>query len=139
MSSTESSSTPTTKTFASLLRNCPLTQMGNPVGKVLVGKIYHVVGDDLYIDVGLKFPVVTSKPRLNNNDDDRQQRGGSTKFQRGSDVKVLLKSLEMSEMFLGYDKEITILEADGVLIGTHKLGTEAPKPNVVKTSEEEEL
>ena len=51
------------QTFASLVRNCKLTRIGNPVGKVVVGKIYHTVGDDLYIDFGHKFGCVCSKPR----------------------------------------------------------------------------
>ena len=51
------------QTFASLVRNCKLTRIGNPVGKVVIGKIYHVVGDDLYIDFGHKFGCVCTKPR----------------------------------------------------------------------------
>ena len=51
------------QTFASLVRNCKLTRIGNPVGKVVIGKIYHVVGDDLYIDFGHKFCCVCTKPR----------------------------------------------------------------------------
>ena len=50
------------QTFASLVRECKFTRIGNPVGKVVVGKIYHVVGDDLYIDFGHKFGCVCSKP-----------------------------------------------------------------------------
>ena len=51
------------QTFASLVRNCKLTRIGNPVGKVVIGKIYHVVGEDLYIDFGHKFGCVCTKPR----------------------------------------------------------------------------
>ena len=56
-------SSSTGQTFASLVRNCKFTRIGNPIGKVVVGKIYHVVGDDLYIDFGHKFCCVCTKPR----------------------------------------------------------------------------
>ena len=55
---------PATQTFASLMRNCKVTAMGDPVGKTVVGRIYHVVGDDLYIDFGHKFGCVCTKPRF---------------------------------------------------------------------------
>ena len=57
---TEDNSNPT---FASLMRNCKLTSMGNPVGQVVVGKVYHIVDDDLYIDFGHKFGCICKKPR----------------------------------------------------------------------------
>lgn len=50
-------------TFASLMRNSKLTSMGNPVGQVVVGKVYHIVDDDLYIDFGHKFGCICKKPR----------------------------------------------------------------------------
>lgn len=73
---------------------------------MVVGKIYHVVDDDLYIDFGGKFPCVCQKPR----------RGGHL-YTRGTEVRLLVKSLEMSQKFLGYEKEMSLLEADCVLLG----------------------
>ena len=52
-----------TETFASLLRNSKLIQVGNPVGKTVIGKIRHETNDDLYIDFGHKFMCVCPKPR----------------------------------------------------------------------------
>ena len=51
------------QTFAALMRNCKLTSVGDPVGKIVVGKIYHIVENDLYIDFGHKFGCVCKKPR----------------------------------------------------------------------------
>lgn len=93
-------------TFASLLRNCQFTRMGNPVGKIVVGRIYHVVNDDMYIDFGGKFPCVCHRPR--------EKR---SIFSRGTEVKVMIKSLELSQQFLGFEKEMTLCEADCVFLG----------------------
>jgi len=98
-----------TETFASLMRNCKLTAMGDPVGKTVIGKIYHVVGDDLYIDFGHKFGCVCTKPRE-----------GRGQYIRGAEVKLKVKSLELSQRFLGYDKDLSLLEADCILLGLHK-------------------
>merc|ERR1711976_951414 len=95
-STTEAKAVPDAKessqTFASLMRNSKFVQMGNPEGKVVVGKIYHVVEDDLYIDWGGKFPCVCQRPR----------RGKSHLFTRGAQVRVLIKKTEMSQKFLGF-------------------------------------
>lgn len=89
--------------------------------QVLVGRIYHTVNDDLYIDVGLKFPVVCQRPRRLR-----------SQYTRGTRVRVLLKSAELSQTFLGYEKEMTLLEADGVLLGMYskeqKEAADAPPP-----------
>jgi len=98
-----------TETFASLLRNSKLIQVGNPVGKTVVGKIRHETKDDLYIDFGHKFMCVCPKPR-----DDRGQ------YLRGTEVKLKIKSLELSERFLGHNSDISLLEADCVLLGLNK-------------------
>jgi len=83
--------------------------MGNPVGQVVVGKVYHIVDDDLYIDFGHKFGCICKKPR-----DDRG------KYVRGTEVKLKIKSLELSQRFLGYDQDISLMEAEALLLGLNK-------------------
>ena len=117
------------QSFATLLRNSPFTQLGNPVGKVnttvfdsishpqctlffqvVIGKIYHVVDDDLYIDFGHKFHCVCTRPRG----------PGSGMYTRGQEVKLRIKRLESSEKFLGFDSEMSLLEAECTLMGLNK-------------------
>ena len=47
----------------------------------------------------------------------RDDRG---KYVRGTEVKLKIKSLELSQSFLGYDQDISLLEADAVLLGLNK-------------------
>jgi len=96
-------------TFASLIRNCKFTAMGDPIGSVVVGRIYHTVDEDLYIDFGHKFGCVCRLPR-----------DGRGKYLRGTEVKLKINSLELSKRFLGYDKDLSLLEADCTLLGLNK-------------------
>lgn len=98
--------TPRQDTFASLLRNSKFIDLGNPEGKVVLGEIFHIVNNDLYIDFGWKFHCVCPRPQKN-----------SLQYKRGSKVKLLIKDLELSTRFLGASTDLTMLEADCILLG----------------------
>ncbi|XP_072764949.1 small ribosomal subunit protein bS1m isoform X1 [Anoplolepis gracilipes] len=96
----------TPKTFASLIRNSKFVDLGDPEGKVVTGEVFHVVNDDLYIDFGWKFHCVCRRPIKN-----------GQSYVRGSKVRLRIKDLEMSTRFLGATTDVTLLEADCILMG----------------------
>ncbi|OAD52243.1 28S ribosomal protein S28, mitochondrial, partial [Eufriesea mexicana] len=92
-------------TFTSLLRHSKFINLGDPTQKAVVGEIFNVVGNDLYIDFGWKFHCVCPRPELQSN-----------LFTRGTKVKLLIKDLELSTRFLGATTDLTLLEADCTLL-----------------------
>lgn len=48
--------------FATMLRNSRFVQLGRLQNKVVIGRVFEVIDDDLYIDFGGKFMCCCPKP-----------------------------------------------------------------------------
>uniref|UniRef100_A0A8R1DLH7 28S ribosomal protein S28, mitochondrial n=2 Tax=Caenorhabditis japonica TaxID=281687 RepID=A0A8R1DLH7_CAEJA len=93
------------KSFATLLRSSKFMQLGDFNGRLVVGKIVQRIQEDVYIDFGLKFNAVCKVPAVN-----------SEAYRSGARVLIRLIDSELSERFLGSRKDLTLLEADAVLV-----------------------
>ncbi|VDM95048.1 unnamed protein product [Thelazia callipaeda] len=96
------------KRFAELFRHSKFVQLGNFDGRIVIGEIVRRMEDDLYIDIGLKFNAVCRAPSVKNDS-----------YTIGAKVLLRLHNPELSELFLGSTKELTLLEADATLLGLY--------------------
>jgi len=63
--STELEANKPSLTFAQMFRRSKFVALGDLENKILVGRIFDTVGDDLYIDYGGKFNAVCKRPERN--------------------------------------------------------------------------
>ncbi|KAI1731915.1 mitochondrial ribosomal protein MRP-S35 domain-containing protein [Ditylenchus destructor] len=92
-------------TFARLLRTSNFIRLGDFRNRQIIGRIVNKVDDDLYVDFGLKFDAVCKPPRKM-----------TEELLIGDEVIVKLHDPEISQRFLGSKHDLTLLEADAIII-----------------------
>ena len=110
--------------FAEMFRQSKLARLGPSPRKIVSGKIVRIIGDDIFVDVGLKFYAVVKKPKQSktlayankNLQKEFAPFFSSSEFKQNDHVNVKLIDLEMTGHFLGHSKHSTLLEAEAELL-----------------------
>lgn len=92
--------------FATLFRRSKFAHLGSSKGKIVHGRIFRVVDNNLYVDFDWKFPCVLRRPAQD-----------AHLYVNNSVVQLRIIDLEMSTIFLGAAKETSLNEANCALIG----------------------
>ncbi len=50
------------ESFEKMFRETPFAKLGRPAGKIVEGKITHIIKNDMYVDFGWKFHAVVKIP-----------------------------------------------------------------------------
>uniref|UniRef100_A0A0R3RY38 Uncharacterized protein n=1 Tax=Elaeophora elaphi TaxID=1147741 RepID=A0A0R3RY38_9BILA len=114
------------KRFAELFRRSKFVQLADFEGRIVMGEIVRRIVDDLYIDMGLKFNAVCKAPLMKNES-----------YRIGAKVLLRLHDPELSELFLGSTKELTLLEADATLLGLYHPQDESVKASFLESIKKE--
>ena len=51
------------ESFEKMFKETQFVKLGRPAGKVVQGKITHIINDDMYVEFGWKFHAVVKIPR----------------------------------------------------------------------------
>ena len=79
------------------------------------GAVVAGAGGKAYVDFGCKFHAVVSLPA---------EAGSQDSYRRGSKVQVRVRSLELTDHFIGDSRDTTLLEAEAELIGPSHRNTQ---------------
>ncbi|KAI6243806.1 Phosphoglycerate kinase [Aphelenchoides fujianensis] len=110
------------KSFAELFRESKFVKMGDFNDRLVVGKIIHRMGRDVYVDFGSKFNAVCKTPNK-----------AAERYVIGAEVVLRVYDTELSERFLGSKHDLTLLEADADIVGLydHKRRAKPIAPKVI--------
>ncbi|XP_047132805.1 small ribosomal subunit protein bS1m isoform X1 [Hydra vulgaris] len=108
--------------FEKLLMESKLINFGRPDNKCVVGKIISRCNDDLYVDYGAKHEAVVKIPVHQSVLKELEHVKTEEYYKEGDLVRLILRSYEMTGLFLGDTTHITICESDAILLGPYLKG-----------------